>query len=89
MACKTKQEDNLISLETITNYLHYYRRFLLNPNHVKQVVEKFVDRVIKSDTIEVFFKVSVVTTGGGGAYPAVYTVKNFPYITLKYNDLRP
>lgn len=62
-----KQEDDLISLETIADYLHYYRRCLQDPNLVKQVVDKFVDRVIiKQDTVEVFFKVSVVSAGGGG-----------------------
>ncbi|WP_238456414.1 zinc ribbon domain-containing protein [Desulfotruncus arcticus] len=65
-----KQQKDLISLETITDHLNYYRRCLEdldNPNNVKQAIEKLVDRIIiKPDTIDVFFKVSVVTTGGGG-----------------------
>lgn len=67
-----KQENELISLESITDYLHYYCLCLQDPGLRKQVVEKFLDRVIiKTDTIEVFFKVSVVSSGGGGAYRAI------------------
>lgn len=85
-----KQENELISLESITDYLHYYRRCLQDPSLSKQVVEKFVDRVIiKTDTIEVFFKVSVVSIGGGGPLVDVCTVRNSPFISLYYTDPRP
>jgi predicted nuclease with TOPRIM domain len=85
-----KQENELISLESITEHLHYYNRCLEDPNLSKQVMEKFVDRVIiKQDNIEVFFKVSVVSTGGGGPIVDVCTVQGFPFISLCYNDPRP
>ena len=67
-----KHENELISLDSITDYLHYNRQCLQDPGLCKQVVENFVDRVIiKTDTIEVFFKVSVVSIGGGGPYRAI------------------
>lgn len=66
---RIKQEKELISVADITNYLKQYFKWLqsTDPEKRKQVVEKFVDKVIvKKDTIEVIFKVSVVLPGGGG-----------------------
>ncbi|KUK83744.1 MAG: Recombinase [Pelotomaculum thermopropionicum] len=66
---RIKQEKELTSVTGITAYLKQYFKWLQSTDPVKrkQVVEKFVDRVIiKKDTIEVVFKVSVVLYGGGG-----------------------
>jgi len=55
----------------------------------RQVVDKFVDRVIiKKDTIEVTFNVSVVSIGGGGPHVHVYTDIKDTFFCLSYSDPR-
>ncbi|RYD07177.1 hypothetical protein N752_00920 [Desulforamulus aquiferis] len=64
-----KQQEQVISLDKIMEILTTYKEALNNddPLVVKQVIERFVKKVmIKTDTIEVNLMVSVYTTGGGG-----------------------
>ncbi|WP_051273604.1 recombinase family protein [Desulfotruncus alcoholivorax] len=61
-----------------------------NEEQIKPLVQQFVDNVtVFEDEIKVVLKIFLVTSGGGGPLVDVCTVKDFPYITLKYNDLRP
>lgn len=64
-----KQQEQIISFEKILEILNNYKQALHSddPLVVKQVIERFVKKVIiKTDTIEVNLMVSVHTTGGGG-----------------------
>lgn len=68
---RIKQEQEILSEEAIAVYLHHYRYQLKekDPMVCKRLVEEFVEKVtVKKDTIEVTFKVSVVSPGGGGPY---------------------
>ncbi len=67
-----KHQSGIISLETITEYLQYNAQLLNadDPMAIKQVLEKFVDRVVVSkSTIEVIFKITVVSDGSGPPPP--------------------
>ncbi len=63
-----RQMQTSITEDKIVNYLLHYQKDLLDdPKVCKRVVEEFVESVIvKKDTIEIAFKVSVVSNGGGG-----------------------
>ena len=66
---QVKQESDVITLDKAITYLQHYADELKSgkPKKVKQVIERFVEKVIvKQDTIEVNLMVTVHTTGGGG-----------------------
>ena len=60
------------------------------PQKIKQVIERFVEKVIvRQETIDVILMVTVHTTGGGGPLVDVCTAKNLPIISLYYTEPRP
>ncbi|MEW5952138.1 MAG: recombinase family protein [Bacillota bacterium] len=66
---QVKQESDTITFDKAVAYLQHYAEELKSddPKQVKQVIERFVEKVIvKQDTIEVNLMVTVHTTGGGG-----------------------
>ncbi|PKM76080.1 MAG: hypothetical protein CVU90_14250 [Firmicutes bacterium HGW-Firmicutes-15] len=73
-----RQKQDLITEDKIINYLFHYQNDLLgaDPTVCKRVAEEFVESVVvKKDTIEITFKVSVVSNGGDGAYRVETTIK--------------
>nr|WP_315990979.1 hypothetical protein [Desulforamulus aquiferis] len=87
-----KQQEQVISLDKIMEILTTYKEALNNddPLVVKQVIERFVKKVmIKTDTIEVNLMVSVYTTGGGGPHVHQCTDNHYNPFCLYYSDLRP
>lgn len=66
---QVKQESDTITLDKAVAYLQHYSDELKSddPKKVKQVIERFVEKIIvKQNTIEVNLMVTVHTTGGGG-----------------------
>lgn len=72
-----KQEQNLITEEQIIAHLQKYRSLILSKDEIacKRLIEEFVEKVlVKTDTVETTFKVSVLLTGGGEPYRVKSTV---------------
>ncbi len=68
---RIKQEQKIITEDAIATYLHNCRSWLKekNPTDWKHLIDEFVEKVVvKKDTVEIVFKVSVDSGGGGGPY---------------------